>query len=350
MIINKLTVGIISYNRPEELKRCLNSILPIPDNVEILVCDDHSPRKLEIVEVVSDFKKSNINVKIHVNQENLGYDKNLFNTLELADSEYILLLGDDDMLEPDALNNVMEIINGLDFNVGFLRVRFSDVLMESLRITKISYDRNYSTIRFFSCDELQKNGSYLYNSILFSGLVFKKKSVLEFKKEIVEYFNSIYIQVAIFSLLSIKYGSYFLPGPGIMIGSDGENGFGLNQSASERDKVLINRKSQFSNLNYQVRLIEVVRKVANNSSVSMFNSFLREYRIRFIKSAWTARRKGRKQLYEYFKYSYLLNLPTIRRVYPLLLILFILPNNIVDFILFNVEKVIHEHRKNKNNI
>ena len=298
MIINKLTVGIISYNRPKELNRCLNSILPIPNNVEILVCDDNSPRKSEILQVVRDFKYSNNNVKILVNQENFGYDKNLFNTLELADSEYVLLLGDDDMLEPNALNNIIEIINGIDFSVGFLRVRFSDVLMESLRINKISYDRNYSTIRFFSCDELQNNGSHLYNSILFSGLVFKKKSVLEFKKYIVEYFNSIYIQVAIFCLLSNKYGSYFLPGPGIMIGSDGENGFGLNESASERDKVLINRKSQFSNLNYQVRLIEVVKRVANNSSVSIFNSFLREYRIRFIKSAWTSRKKGRKELYE----------------------------------------------------
>ena len=130
-----------------------------------------------------------------------------------------------------------------------------------------------------------------------------------------------------------------------MIGSDGENGFGLNESASERDKVLINRKSQFSNLNYQVRLIEVVKRVANNSSVSIFNSFLREYRIRFIKSAWTSRKKGRKELYEYFKYSNKLNLPTIWRVYPLLLILLILPITIINFILFNVEKIIHKNRK-----
>jgi len=348
--MSKLTLGIISYNRPSELKRCLESILPVPYNVDVLVCDDNSPRSLEICDVVNAFQVSNKNIKVvlKVNEINYGYDKNLFNILELADSEYVLLLGDDDMLEPNALFSIMETINRNNFSVGFLRVRFSDNLLANLGIKEISYDRNYFKLKYFPPAELRNNGFHLYNSILFSGLIFKKESVLEFKNIIVEYYNSIYIQVAIFCFLSNKYGSYFIPGPGIMIGSDGENGFGLNESASDRDKNLIDRSHFLSNLNYQVRLKEIIERIAKETSSEILKSFLKEYKIRYIKFAWTARKKGRKGLLEFLKYSKKLGLINVSYVNYLLLIFYIIPIDLLNIILSTTEKAIHKFRKNKN--
>jgi glycosyltransferase involved in cell wall biosynthesis len=340
----KLTVGIISYNRPHELVRCLQSVLPIPSNVEVLICDDFSPKRDEIASLVKKLQESHNNINFIINEKNYGYDKNLYNVLELASGEFVLLLGDDDMLESHALINLIENLSSFDINTAFLRVRCSDSLLNRIGRSSITYERNYQSTKYFPPEEIYVRGDHIYHSILFSGLIFKRESVLTLKGNIEGFFSSIYIQVALFGLLCSKHGSYFLEGPGIMIGSDGENGFGLNDAADERDIQLRDRDSVVANLNYQVRLIEVMKRISSFTSRRVFDVFIREYRIRFVKAAWTSRKRGLKDFYDFFTYSRKLRIEVGWKVFLILMSFFIIPKSLLGILLESAENFIHLRR------
>lgn len=107
-----VTIAIPSYNRPQELKRLLNSIdytgkFPI----EILICEDKSPKRTEVREVVNSFKDSSrYTVSYFENEQNYGYDKNIRELVSQAQGEYIIFMGDDDLFIEGKLNYYIEYL------------------------------------------------------------------------------------------------------------------------------------------------------------------------------------------------------------------------------------------------
>ena len=80
------SICIPSYNRPAEIRRLLNSIdTTHVDEVEIVICEDKSPKREEIRKQVLDFKsKTQYEVNYIENEENCGYDKNLRNLIQIG--------------------------------------------------------------------------------------------------------------------------------------------------------------------------------------------------------------------------------------------------------------------------
>ena len=104
--LTTITVAIPSFSRPFELNELLESIsrsTRLPD--EILVCEDCSPKQSEISLVAKKweryFSDKDIRFVYVENNENCGYDKNLRNLFEFSTSEYVFILGDDDMVSID---------------------------------------------------------------------------------------------------------------------------------------------------------------------------------------------------------------------------------------------------------
>ena len=333
-----LTIGIISYNRPNELKRTLDSIGLIPESVRVVVCDDASPKSTMIKEAISDYL-SNAKVNFIFNDRNLGYDRNLYQVIEKTATPYVLLLGDDDYLEAGGLFNILEYLSKCDkFDCGF--VRFATYLDRN-----IAYHRNYETSYYLSGGDALKNGSFIYNSILFSGLIFQRDSVIRHTEIFSRYFSSIYIQVAIFGLVSLKYGCHVISGPGIIAGGDGENGFGLNEASSGDDSDLANRKSIDSNLVYHERLFSVLRDLSAISGFDYFKVFRSEYRIRAVKHMLIARLINRTVYLRYLKTLFSLDKPNSLFMLMGGGIFYILPKFIVKYVLFFGEVFIYRRRK-----
>jgi hypothetical protein len=334
----KLTIGILSYNRPLELTRTLKYLFPLPSNVEVVICDDKSPRLNEIKSNITDFINLD-QVRFISNEINIGYDKNLYQLIELSKSNHILCLGDDDYLEEGAVDNILAFINSVNnFECAF--IRFGKGIDEK-------YSRNYNSNIYFDSNTLLKNGYFIYNSIAYSGLLFSKKAVLDYKIILKNYFNSIYIQVAIFTFLNIKYGSYFIEGPGIVLGGDGENGFGSNAASVNIDFDLKDRSSVISNISYHKRLFDVLNKLSNHTSKNLIDVFLKEYKIRSVKAVFEARKLGRKYLYKYFLELDKLNIPGIYIYYPIYIIIFLLPLNLLYTPINFIERKIIFYRNYK---
>jgi hypothetical protein len=338
----KLTVGIISYNRPLELARTLNSLLPLPDDVEVLICDDKSPKIDQINDSIIDIVNNNTNIRFENNTINLGYDKNLFNVIEGSNSPYVLLLGDDDYLEPGALENLVDFLNNSnDFKCGFLRFK---------SISEINYHRESKKHIYYDSKYISLSGSFVYNAILFSGLIFHKDSVISNNDILKKYFNSIYIQVAIFAFLNKSYGSYNISGPGVIIGGDGESGFGFNEASANNDLDLKDRSSIISNIAYHKRLFEVINKIDIDINQSIYKAFTIEYKIRSIKAMYIAKKQDNKYLKLYWQELRQININGMWTLSPFYFFIYITPLEILNNIFKFSEIFFFKFRDFKNSI
>jgi len=99
-----LSICIPSYNRTTSLLELLRSVDASPDQIEIVIAEDHSPARDTIRDLVKDFSAtSNYSILYHENEINLGYDANLRNLINLAKGDYVLFMGDDDLFKPGTL-------------------------------------------------------------------------------------------------------------------------------------------------------------------------------------------------------------------------------------------------------
>jgi glycosyltransferase involved in cell wall biosynthesis len=97
------SVLIPSYNRPELLVPTIESVLAqTVGNFEVIVSDDASPRGAEIAAAVSRFS-ADARFRFILQPRNLGWSDNRNALLAAAAGEFVMLLGDDDLLPSHAL-------------------------------------------------------------------------------------------------------------------------------------------------------------------------------------------------------------------------------------------------------
>lgn len=110
-----LNIAIPTFKRPDQLKECINSIAqqidPKNNEVSITIYDDSMTT---INNEVIDSVRSNFGCITYVkNARNFGIDGNIENCLSHGNSEYVLVLGEDDILLPGAISKALELIEKL---------------------------------------------------------------------------------------------------------------------------------------------------------------------------------------------------------------------------------------------
>jgi len=108
----KISICIPTYNRAAHLTNCLQSIIVNNSRSEIdfQVCVSDNCSTDETEDVVRRAQAS-IAIKYQKNYRNLGIPKNFLNVVEMADGEFVWLIGDDDLLLPYAIEELYELIN-----------------------------------------------------------------------------------------------------------------------------------------------------------------------------------------------------------------------------------------------
>ena len=107
----KISICIPTYNRAVHLTNCLHSIILNRSRSEIdfqvCVSDNCSTNETELVVRSA---QASIAIKYHKNTKNLGIPKNFINVVDMADGEFVWLIGDDDLLLPNALEELDKLI------------------------------------------------------------------------------------------------------------------------------------------------------------------------------------------------------------------------------------------------
>lgn len=109
----KLTIAIPNYNSGKNLKRAINSCKRIKlsqRDFEILVVDNHSTDNS--IQIVKDLKTQFGNLRLIVNETNLGRIKNWNRCLQFAKGDYIIFLFANETITDK--NNIQETIGILD--------------------------------------------------------------------------------------------------------------------------------------------------------------------------------------------------------------------------------------------
>lgn len=107
-----LSICIPAYNRPRQLAELLYSIDCEPTQVEIVICEDCSPGRVEIRKRVESIQaQSPYEVRYFENEENLGFDGNVRELVARARGRFILYMGDDDLFIPGALDRYLHFLN-----------------------------------------------------------------------------------------------------------------------------------------------------------------------------------------------------------------------------------------------
>lgn len=153
-----LTVAIPTYDRPVELHKCVEHLAAQTDmRFNLLIVDNASPVPADRVleDLVSTFPGANISIVR--NKANVGGDSNILRCFELCNTEYVWVLGDDDIPLPNAIETVYSTLKE---NPEILFVNFTCELYERSREYQArTLDEFLDTVDSFS------NVLFLSNSI-----------------------------------------------------------------------------------------------------------------------------------------------------------------------------------------
>ena len=147
-----LTIAIPTYNRAAFLNQTLGQIhreiLLLEDcYVEILVSDNRSEDHTQ--EILNKHEALGLIMRVIYNPSNIGSDKNIAQCFNEAIGDYVLILGDDDLLVDGALRLLVSRLKEKRFGVVCLRsYGFNDDFKKELPFSK-SHDIVYNDVGKF---------------------------------------------------------------------------------------------------------------------------------------------------------------------------------------------------------
>lgn len=142
--MNKITIGILTYNHEKFIAKCLHSVLALKyDNLEIIVSDDCSKdNTYQIVQDIVAHAQSSHHIILNRNEVNLGLASNFNKTFgELATGDFLVTLGGDDAIKDDYLAEVLAVFEK-DSQIMMVDVN-ADIIDENGKITRKATDLEY---------------------------------------------------------------------------------------------------------------------------------------------------------------------------------------------------------------
>jgi glycosyltransferase involved in cell wall biosynthesis len=113
-----ISICIPTYNRPDELKACLDSIIKGLDSgesdlIEIVVTDNSDNDKtMNMIEQVQAVFPG---LKYSLNEQNIGSTENVKLALRTGRGKYLWLMGDDDLVIPGSVSLVIQRLHSVDY-------------------------------------------------------------------------------------------------------------------------------------------------------------------------------------------------------------------------------------------
>lgn len=103
----RITVGVASYNRPELLRRAIQSaVSQTYKNLEILISDNGSPDP-EVSKTIEEFARADTRIRCIFHPVNQGAFFNFRSVLNEASGKYFVWLADDDYWCPEYLESLL---------------------------------------------------------------------------------------------------------------------------------------------------------------------------------------------------------------------------------------------------
>lgn len=197
-----LTVAIPTYKRPKFLDVCLASISDSVGSlpVNILVMDDSTD------ETNDHLREKYPSVKFIKNKKNLGIDKNICACIENAETDYVWLIGEDDLMRKNGIKIVLDALNEHP-KIPFIFANYSYITTDQKKIFKsisIKANTGITSFKLFFEDHLWSAG-------FIGGCVINRPKFLSTKYK--EYIGTYYAHVGGLCEASFEKDIYIISEP-----------------------------------------------------------------------------------------------------------------------------------------
>lgn len=265
-----ISVCIPSYNRAKLLPNLLDSILSQKGaRFEIVICEDKSPERDQIREVAEQYAAVHTNIVFyHENQANLGYDGNLRRLIEMAHGDYVLFMGNDDLLADGALANVSNAV---------MAHRDVGVILRSYVSFFDDPDSPIQVFRYFERETFFPSGAqtiatFFRRCVFISGMVVHRESALECATSRFDG-TLLYQQHLVGQILAKKNGVY-LPQILSLHRLGGTPDFG--NSAAEKGLFVPNEQTPESSVNFVSGMLRIAKDLELTLRMPVYKAILHD--------------------------------------------------------------------------
>lgn len=152
-----VSICVPTYNRADDLDRCLGSILSqvdeLKDFVEVYVSNNASTDNTK--DIIDKYVREGYPLNVLESSVNVGLDRNLQISYEAARTPYIWIFGDDDYLMPGMMKPIVDILRSGSYGIVYLPSRWyqGDFKINNTEYTqfeKFSYTIILDTINYLS--------------------------------------------------------------------------------------------------------------------------------------------------------------------------------------------------------
>jgi hypothetical protein len=264
-----LTIAVPVYSRPDELRQLLSSIAGmavLPG--EVLLCEDQSPERqllsLIALEWQPKLASKGCLLRYVENDENLGYDGNVRNLFARATRTWVMLLGNDDAMLPDAIPAIQRFIaenRGIRM-VSRTFVRFSMDIGNVVGVTKLSdCDRVYTR-------ENSRPGMIIRLCGFVGGLIVDREWACRAATD--KYDGTLYYQMYLAAEAFCTNGIGYIATP--LVGSRAGNAPMFGSASSEKDAHVPGAYSPKARAAMWSGILRICRDVERETSVPMSGS------------------------------------------------------------------------------
>jgi abequosyltransferase len=267
---SKISVCIPAYNRPELLSPLLESILSQDfADFEIVICEDKSPKRREISEVVAAYDKKRPGIIFyHENETNLGYDGNIRNLIEKASGDYCLFMGNDDLMCPEALAAVASVVARYD-DIG--------VVLRTYASFDESPDNINQVFRYFPSETFFPAGpgtisAFYRRSVVISGMVVHRREAMKYSTE--RFDGTLLYQLYLVANILTKMNGVSVPQVLALYRNGGTPDFG--NSEKEKGRFTPRAQTPESSLQFVKGMLEIARWIEETRRIKIYKPILKD--------------------------------------------------------------------------
>jgi len=110
-----LTIGILTYNRPDAVTRLLSQIVDnaVHEYAEVVVLDDGSDDSA-FLSLASSVLFTHKSIRLLRNGSNIGYASSFMRMFSECSTDYLMMMADDDLLLPENIESTIHFIDRVD--------------------------------------------------------------------------------------------------------------------------------------------------------------------------------------------------------------------------------------------
>lgn len=169
----QITIAIPTYNRAHLLRETIESCLVQQTKFPfaIMVVDNNPERECETEQMLREYEAIP-HLFYYKNTENVGMTGNWNKLFELAQTNFVVMLHDDDMIEEDYIQKVASLIKFYQENVTAIYVT-SRIFLDK---TNLPQRKQVNNINYISLNPFDFQ---FYNMICITGACFKRKIIID---------------------------------------------------------------------------------------------------------------------------------------------------------------------------